>query len=60
MQAPCMGCKKRELNCHSKCQEYLEYKAERNRISDLRKRDSELTGFIIEHRARTKKRREHR
>lgn len=26
MDAPCRGCKFREINCHSKCESYLEYR----------------------------------
>lgn len=26
MDVPCRGCKSREINCHSKCESYLEYR----------------------------------
>lgn len=26
-KAPCRGCEKRHLNCHSSCEEYKEFKA---------------------------------
>lgn len=26
MDVPCRGCKFREINCHSKCESYLEYR----------------------------------
>lgn len=26
MDVPCRGCKLREINCHSKCESYLEYR----------------------------------
>lgn len=33
-QAPCKDCEKRELGCHGKCAEYLEFK-EQQHIFDL-------------------------
>lgn len=40
--APCKDCKKRELGCHSKCEEYLNFRVEKeneykekNRIENI-------------------------
>ena len=46
MSAPCMNCKKRELGCHSSCEEYLNYKAEIERIKAIRGWDREQQQYF--------------
>lgn len=44
---PCKGCESRQLSCHSKCDEYKAWKAERDEIN--RKRISEREQREISH-----------
>lgn len=39
MIAPCKGCEKRYLGCHSKCEEYAEFKRQ---SAELHKRTQEI------------------
>lgn len=32
MKAPCLNCELRQINCHSKCNKYKEFKESRNKI----------------------------
>ena len=39
MQAPCKGCEKRNMNCHSECEAYQAYNAE-----NIKRREEKLHG----------------
>ena len=45
-EAPCKNCSKRELHCHSSCEEYKEYRQFRNRIHDEKMKRVDETDFI--------------
>lgn len=53
MQAPCKGCEKRRLHCHSECESYLKY-SELNEIerakADEERRLSDMLGSIAHQR----------
>ena len=34
--APCKGCEKREIGCHAHCEGYRAFKANRDRIKEIR------------------------
>lgn len=36
MTAPCKDCPRREVGCHAKCKEYLEYRDYNERMSEQR------------------------
>lgn len=36
MRAPCCGCSKRKLHCHSTCDTYMEFKIYKQAESDFR------------------------
>ena len=50
-------CKKRELTCHDRCPEFLEFKAVNEVIRKRRSQDSEMAGYITENKKRMFKRR---
>ena len=35
-RSPCMGCEKREVGCHGKCEVYIDYQAQEKKIHDYR------------------------
>lgn len=37
LEAPCKGCKKRELGCHSTCPEYIQFRKELDRANELKR-----------------------
>ena len=46
MSAPCKNCEKRTLGCHSSCKDYMEYKAEVERIKAVRGWDREQQQYF--------------
>ena len=40
--APCKGCDRREVGCHSSCAEYLEFRKARDEMNA--RRNAEMTG----------------
>lgn len=51
MRPPCKGCRFRSVrpNCHSTCEEYLAYNAEREKIRDARLKDSIVIEYLKIH-----------
>lgn len=49
MIAPCNGCSDRTVrpNCHSTCERYLAYAAEREKIREARKTQQDATTALI-------------
>jgi hypothetical protein len=45
---PCRFCKERIVGCHSRCEKYLEYKAEREKILEIKRRENAETTMAIE------------
>lgn len=41
MKSPCMNCEERTFYCHSVCEEYAKYRAERDRINERRRAENE-------------------
>lgn len=56
MQAPCKGCKEREVGCHGSCDRYLEFAAEREAIRDKQAREAQEINSVVETVRRLKKR----
>lgn len=54
---PCRYCESRVLGCHDRCDKYIEYKRERERIREARARDVDPSGHIVECLRKQKKRR---
>ena len=46
--APCKGCKDRVLGCHSHCQRYLDFRAEIDRVHEIRNLEKLKNGFAVE------------
>ena len=45
--APCKNCELRELHCHSKCKDYLQYDNERKKVRDeINRRNSETYSYL--------------
>lgn len=40
MSAPCKDCEKRNVGCHSRCEEYQKYSAERHEINRKKMQES--------------------
>lgn len=55
--APCKGCGKRQLGCHSKCEPFAEWRAELEKMKEARRKIFEEEDFIIQNVARMRKRR---
>lgn len=51
-KAPCKDCPDRYVGCHGKCQKYIDYKNESQRISDEEHLQREIEN--INHTSRTK------
>lgn len=45
MRSPCLNCEKRQLRCHSTCEEYIKYDNERKEIRQKRLDENELRDF---------------
>ena len=45
-ESPCLNCEERHDGCHSKCERYLSYRAELDRINEERFRESEHEGRL--------------
>lgn len=43
MMPPCKDCPKRKLGCHDRCEEYRQFKAERQAAIDRAKADHEVS-----------------
>lgn len=48
MNAPCKDCKKRKLKCHAYCEDYREFRKERDGILLKRKKEAEKISEQIE------------
>lgn len=48
IQTPCKNCIDRELNCHSKCQKYLEYKKDLETQKEIEKKNRHLDGALLD------------
>ena len=46
MNNPCKDCTRRELKCHATCEEYIEWKAEWDRVKKIEKTDRHLHGEL--------------
>lgn len=56
MKAPCKNCSKRCLNCHSVCEEYIQYRQEIIKASVVKYNDSNHKAYVSEACGRMKKR----
>lgn len=45
-EAPCKGCQKRQLHCHSSCEEYREYRQYREQIYAEKMKRAEESDFM--------------
>ena len=55
MKSPCMNCEERTFYCHSVCEEYKAYRAERDRINDLKHAEKQKYYEYVEELNRKKK-----
>ena len=39
-QCPCQNCQERVVGCHSSCQKYIDWSAEKSRLKDKRKNEN--------------------
>lgn len=46
MRTPCYGCQRREANCHSSCQEYLEFDSRRKEQLHNEKKTNPTYAFL--------------
>ena len=44
--APCYNCQNRQIGCHNKCQNYLDYQAENNAVRDKRREEQEKAHML--------------
>lgn len=51
---PCKDCKKRELGCHSKCQEYIAAVEEQRKISKDRLKAFDVNDYVFKRNLRIK------
>lgn len=49
IEDPCYECRKRKVRCHSKCNQYNEWKEKRKKESDNIKREREVDVMIRAH-----------
>ena len=56
MKNPCKNCEKRELKCHSSCEEYKLYRAELDSINEKRRAYNEKVSFEVYEKERMRKR----
>ena len=54
---PCRYCENRILGCHDRCEKYMEFKRERERIREARSSESDASGHIVDCLRKQKKRR---
>lgn len=54
---PCRYCEQRVLGCHDRCEKYLEYKREREQISEARRDETDVNGHVVDVVRNQKKRR---
>lgn len=54
MTAPCKDCKRREIGCHGKCEEYAAFRARNERESARRREDTEGIDTVCRRVARIK------
>ena len=46
-KSPCYGCENREIGCHAKCEAYITFRTEQDRINRERYRaNDEMSAFI--------------
>lgn len=55
MNAPCKGCQDRQVGCHSTCEKYLAYQAEREAIREKNRLDHIISTTGIDHRMKIAK-----
>lgn len=48
IQSPCLNCSKRKVGCHSKCQEYKDFRSELDEYNAYRHRQQELDSEYYE------------
>nr|DAE20959.1 MAG TPA: hypothetical protein [Siphoviridae sp. ctgBD49] len=48
-EAPCRLCENRSINCHSRCERYINYRKERDCDLELRKKYYELRDMMYKH-----------
>ena len=46
MDVPCRGCKFREINCHSKCESYLEYRRKLDKQNKERYKEIDTYRYV--------------
>lgn len=46
MRFPCLGCQKREIGCHAKCDEYQKARAEADKELDARREENESLDYF--------------
>ena len=52
MVAPCKNCQVRHEICHAGCPDYLKFRAEMDRMNQIKRQENDLTGYICINRAR--------
>lgn len=60
MTAPCKDCARREVGCHAKCKEYLEYRNYNERMSEQRHTMAVCTRLTYTHMNKIKNKRGYR
>lgn len=53
--SPCMNCIDRELHCHSICAKYIEFSAQAEEIREIRHKEIENKGVLINSVTRNRK-----
>lgn len=46
LKAPCKDCPDRHMLCHDTCEKYQAFKKDREKISEIRRKDSDLRSYI--------------
>lgn len=59
MNAPCKGCKEREMGCHSKCERYAQFKENDAKYKNVDQQiaRSAIQGFVVDSVERVKRQR---
>ena len=58
-QSPCFECTERHMGCHSECEKYKQFRAEREEVSRQRILNQAPTDYSIKTLARIKKLKQH-
>lgn len=48
MKGPCKSCEKREVNCHSRCSEFLKYRKRLDKINQIKREEMNFISYSFD------------